>query len=540
MKIRPDHLSNVILQSLDVTLNRSDISELSFDGIYLLTGKNDTFTGGRLHIGMVSQLPALPPSGDALVALLCIEDRPIPEEYRTAQNILLMVCPPVLSVQELFNRVNLFFMADSHISGRLWAFLGEIADGANFTQLTRSISSILGCSCVLLSQGFKMLGYCELPDVPSTRTLQATLRRKYYPHTNLISQIQPKGLTVFNAETHQMVRSPDDYPQTGDAFYPLLSEDSTHEILGFLYFSYHDWDSFASHLHIVQFVSYALSFRMWRYMNSPSNSNSVLCFLLRDILSGSISDDTEIAKRLDNIHYVPAKYNFLIVIYASAMDNIKYSWRHLRTVFGQLFPNDVLLSYNSDIVLLVSSCESGVLPKEKYEALTQLLREHGCFAGISACFGQIDCSLKNYYVRTMAAAKMAREHNTACRYTTYADIALLHFIQGGSFMENLRDLCDPRILRLAAYDRSHASDYIYTLQCYWHFNQNIQNTCDHLFIHRNTLFYRLKRIKQIVDLDFNNSKHLMQFNLSFAILTALGDIPYNDFPAVPAEPSEQQ
>lgn len=538
MRIRLDYLSKTVFQSIEITYNRSDLSSVTFDELYLLTG-DDSFSAGKLYIGAASQLPALPPAGEeGLITILCVEDRPLPGAYRAARNIFLIQCPPVLSVQELFNRVNRLVTANVRIPDRLWAFLGQIAEGANFTQLVHSISSILGCSCVLLSQGFKMLGCCELPDVPATRTLHSILEHKYYPYTDQITQIRPNRLSVFDAETRRLAESPDDYPQIGDALYPLLSEDKHQETLGFLYFSYHDREGLTAQFNAIQFIAYALSFRMWRYMNSPSNSNSVLCFLLRDILSGAISDDAEIAKRLENIHYVPAKYNLLIVIYTSAMDNLKYSLRHLRTVFGQLFPDDVLLSYNSDIVLLISSRNPDVLPKEKTDALTLLLREHDCFAGISSCFSQIDRSLKNYYVRTMAAAKMARTYNMASRYSTYTDIALLHFIQGGSSTENLRDLCDPRVLRLAEYDRSHSSDYIYTLQCYWHFNQNIQSTCDRLFIHRNTLFYRLKKIRQIADLDVNNPKHLLQFNLSFAILTALGDIPYNDFPPEPAGPSE--
>lgn len=530
MKLRLDYLANVILDSLNVRCSRSSFPALDREGIYLLTG-DDGFSGPWLYIGLASQLPAQPPAGDGPVALLCVEDRPLPQEYWSAQNIYLAACPPGPTVQELFNRVNPIFTANHQLPDRLWAFLGEIADGAGFTRLMRSISAVMGCSCVLLSQGFKMLGYCELPGVPASRTLQATLQHKYCPYTGLISQIRPTGLTVFEPQTHQAADSPGEWPEAGDAFYPLLSEDGCHETLGFLYFAYHDRDSFAGRLYAVEFIAYALSFRMWRYMNFPSNNNSALCFLLRDVFNGAVSDNAEIAKRLDNIHYVPAKHNFLLVIYTSAMDRPDHSWRHLRTVFGQLFPHDVLLSYNGDIVLLISSTDSSALPQDKSEALTRLLGEHGCFAGISACFGQLDRSLKNYYARALAAAKMARTYNMECRYTTYADIALLHLVQGAAGMENLRDFCDPRILRLAAYDRSHASDYIYTLQCYWHFNQNIQRTCDHLFIHRNTLFYRLKKIKQIVDLDFTNSKHLLQFNLSFAILTALGDIPYGGFPA---------
>ncbi len=534
MRVHLDYLTNVLLRPFQASCSRSDSPMLEFTEIYLLTG-SDLFPDRKLYLGLVSQLPQEVPQADFPLIFLCIEDAPVPAAYLKDRGVVMITCPPTISLPTLFNQTNLLFSNSARSAEKLWAFLGQIANSDTFTQLMHSISDIVGCSCMLLSQGFKTLGFYEHPEARTTHTWSTAVRRRYYPQTGLISRIRPNGLTVYDPETRRIADKPTDYPESGDAFYPLVSEDSAREVLGFLYFSYPHRDSFITRLYIIQFVAYALSFRMWRYMNSPSNSNSALCFLLRDVISGALINDEEIGKRLENIRFTPAEHTFLIVIYSSAMDNRKYSWAHLKMVFSQLFPDDVLLTYNGDIVLLVSSCNGASLPADKAEALTQLLKEHGCYAGISACFDRLDRSLKNYYVRAMAAAKTARNWSMENHYTFYTDVALLHFVREGASMENLRDLCDPRILRLAAYDRSHASNYIYTLQCYWHYNQNIQSTCEHLFIHRNTLFYRLKKIKEIVDLDYNNSKHLVQFNLSFAILTALGDLTYNDFPSLAGE-----
>lgn len=537
MKIRLDYLVNVLLKPLNLFYPRSDVPMVNLSQICLLTG-NDQFDSSCLYIGYASQLPPVPPQTADTLTLLCIRDTVPDDAYMREKNICLLLCDESFTIQELFNQANTLFTGTLRSLDKLWIFLGKIADTSNFTELTAYMSQILDCPVALLSQSFKLLGHSDHPASSMAPSWSAMLRRRYFPHTDIINQIHLRGLTIFDPTTRKLIEDPTAAPTRGDAFFPLLSEDSKKEVLGFLYMPYNDREVLLTNRMVIQFLAYALTFRMWRYMNSPSNSNSALCFLMRDIISGAIIDNNEIARRLENIKFTPSKTTFLLVVYCSAMPQTqKYSWEHLKTVFGQLWPDDVLFTYNGDIIILVSSCKDTMLPEERTDQFTRLLAEHGCFGGISECFGVIDRSLRNYYVRTVAAAKMARSFNMSRRYTFYNDIALQHFVREGATIENPRDLCAPQILKLSAYDASHASSYIHTLQCYWHFNQDIQQTCDYLFIHRNTLFYRLKKVREIVDLDINNSKHLIQFNLSLSILTTLGDIPYNEFPPAGAKPS---
>ncbi len=537
MKVQLEYLTNVLLRSFGVSNLRSDKPVLDLNRIGFLSD-GSTFVPGCLYLGNISQLPNAPPQTTEPLTFLCVQDKPPSERYLEQQNIVLLLCPSGTNLQALYNQVSLLFSSTLQSLDQLYVFLSKIAGSSNFTELMTCISSILNCSTAILSQGFKLLGYAQCQTVKPSQPWTAMLRRRYFPYTDIATQLQPQSLTFFDPDLRKIVEDIDAIPESGGAFYPLLSEDTCKEVLGFLYFSYDDRAALFAKRQMIQLIAYALSFRMWRYMNSPSNSNASLCFLMRDIISGALIDDEEIAKRLQNIRFNTSKTTFLVVVYSSAMEKGQpHSWKHLRTVFGQLWPDDVLFTYNGDIVLLISSCQNTAIPSERTEALTAALREHGCFAGISDCFDVIDRSLHNYYVRTLAAAKMAKNFNLKKRYTFYNDIALQHFILEGATIENPRNLCNPHILRLASYDYTHSSNYIYTLQCYWHFNQNIQQTCDHLFIHRNTLFYRLKKIREIVDMDINNPKYLIQFNLSFSILTALGDIPYSEFSEEPMESS---
>ncbi|MCK4901006.1 MAG: helix-turn-helix domain-containing protein, partial [Anaerolineales bacterium] len=58
---------------------------------------------------------------------------------------------------------------------------------------------------------------------------------------------------------------------------------------------------------------------------------------------------------------------------------------------------------------------------------------------------------------------------------------------------------------LLAYDGN--EELIRTLESYFKHNANLSQTAEALFIHRNTLLYRMERIAQILDLDFNNPEN---------------------------------
>jgi DNA-binding PucR family transcriptional regulator len=58
--------------------------------------------------------------------------------------------------------------------------------------------------------------------------------------------------------------------------------------------------------------------------------------------------------------------------------------------------------------------------------------------------------------------------------------------------------------RLLAYDRQHNTDLVATLRAYFEQNANASETARKLYVHRNTLNYRLQRISEISGLDLGS------------------------------------
>ncbi|MGI9048437.1 MAG: PucR family transcriptional regulator [Rubrobacteraceae bacterium] len=69
-------------------------------------------------------------------------------------------------------------------------------------------------------------------------------------------------------------------------------------------------------------------------------------------------------------------------------------------------------------------------------------------------------------------------------------------------MRPFRDLIHP----LEAQDRERGSDLIRTLSVYFAANANISEAADRLFLHRNSLRYRLKRAGELTGLNLNDDR----------------------------------
>lgn len=91
----------------------------------------------------------------------------------------------------------------------------------------------------------------------------------------------------------------------------------------------------------------------------------------------------------------------------------------------------------------------------------------------------------------------------------YRDVMVKHIISviGSSFP--LLALCHCAAIRLDEYDRQNGTELLVTLEKYLANNRSVQKAGDELFIHRNTINYRLKKIEEIsgISLDFS-SDHL--------------------------------
>lgn len=85
-------------------------------------------------------------------------------------------------------------------------------------------------------------------------------------------------------------------------------------------------------------------------------------------------------------------------------------------------------------------------------------------------------------------------------------------------------LISPKILSLADYDRKKGSQYCDTLYYYLICDHSLKDTCEALFTHRNTILYRIRKMKEDfeIPLDDPDSHFKLLLEISMVLLKIKG------------------
>ena len=123
---------------------------------------------------------------------------------------------------------------------------------------------------------------------------------------------------------------------------------------------------------------------------------------------------------------------------------------------------------------------------------------------------RIGISSAHFGVETIAVSfeesfksiKVQKQLNLPGSASSYFEQSIYHILnipELKDFLKLSRDIISP----LIEYDAANDTNFFETLQQYFHNSFNIQKTAKALYIHRNTLSYRLQHIKELLKFDFD-------------------------------------
>jgi purine catabolism regulator len=74
--------------------------------------------------------------------------------------------------------------------------------------------------------------------------------------------------------------------------------------------------------------------------------------------------------------------------------------------------------------------------------------------------------------------------------------------------------CEKIIGPLVEYDEGHRSSLVQTIDAYFNYRGTISQTSERLFVHRNTLLYRLERIQEVTGQNLENPDERLALHLA--------------------------
>lgn len=238
-------------------------------------------------------------------------------------------------------------------------------------------------------------------------------------------------------------------------------------------------------------------------------------FLL-DLLEKRILSPRSIQSRLDDLGWHPKDEFRLFIIpsIGSTASNLmlQYTLNYLQLII----PNSLYALNEMGIVLLTTTERNAELSSVDMQALSDYLIDSDLMCGVSNSFYELR-DVSDAYLQTLAVLEVSRRMNTTNRIVSFEDYHPFLLIDYYSEKFSLKSLCMPTMLLLQEYDRNHKTPLLPTLKYFIETGMDYTKTAGALFIHRNSLGYRIDKIKSILNISDFSGPVLQQIQFTLQI-----------------------
>ncbi len=118
------------------------------------------------------------------------------------------------------------------------------------------------------------------------------------------------------------------------------------------------------------------------------------------------------------------------------------------------------------------------------------------------------------YSKALQAMQLGQRLKLSNRIVDFDSLGVFRLLAELENIPAVQRFTDQVIGPLAEYDRDHRGSLIQTLDAYFAHHANISQTAESLFVHRNTLLYRLDRIQELTQHDLNQSDMRLALHLA--------------------------
>ena len=247
-------------------------------------------------------------------------------------------------------------------------------------------------------------------------------------------------------------------------------------------------------LHIMEQESLILDEQIRAVISDPRADSGELCRRLQ--LYGWQESDTLIFFKLD-APYQP--FN----IHTHLCHTLNANFTFLYAVTAEL---SICLLCNADM------CKTDEIVRK----LEPWLKNSKYYATMGQPFTMGDSFFRQYQFVEKTSVFSGKETGRVYRGTQYAFPYLLSEMQHTAAAETLH----PALKQLLAYDAAHHTDFYHTLYVYLCQERSIADTARALNLHRNSLLYRLKRLRELLDADLDDPLVRLHILLSYEIQKA--------------------
>lgn len=209
-------------------------------------------------------------------------------------------------------------------------------------------------------------------------------------------------------------------------------------------------------------------------------------------------------------------FSYLYLISDQTGDVFSLPYNEIITKLSSI-SGSIAFLYEKYIVCILT-CSAEQANSHKAE-IAELFRKYNLYAFKSNSFFDI-MKLRQAYQQ---AQKIASHETLSPKKHVYSynDIAIFDMFDVIAKHANLLDYCEEHFLLLYEYDKTHNTNLLNTLKVYLESCLQYEQTAKKLFVHKNTVRYRIAKCQEILNEDFSDGTRFYRYSLSLKILEYL-------------------
>lgn len=242
------------------------------------------------------------------------------------------------------------------------------------------------------------------------------------------------------------------------------------------------------------------------------------------LLEGKVTDLAVIEERAESFRIRPvAAYR----LYCLQINDYKITLaRYLIETIASSAPDVKLLQYQNHVLMLKAQSRRGVQTEEESqnwtERVTRLLMIHNAHCGVSSAFSHLkDIRTAYDQARSALESGMLLNPKEKSRIYFYRDYYLYHVLKQVENNIPLSSLYPRRLNQILEKDLKSGANNLKLLDAYLANNQSVTATARQMFMHRNSVIYRIRKIEEMLRIDLENHKDVVRMDFSLCVLRYL-------------------
>ena len=478
----------------------------------MISPKNPVFFPACIYVGYVSELPEVINDG-SIANVICIADASIPDGFLNSGAVNLYLTPQTTNQFDLLNHIADILIDEATLVASMRKLLDTLYANTGLQSLVDVASEVFENPLFINDTDFKILALTTTA-VFKNQTLEEE-KTLGYVHLANVQAMKRDGLV--SEKFHR-----------GD---DIITSQRTDIDECWLFKSVKLQGIAVAQIAIVnncrpfRELDYELLNRFSQIVAIEMEKNDfykdnrgiMYSYFLSDLLSGKMKNNRTIVQRLNILGWKTYEWFKITVITDNHDEIYQKKQEHIVQHLRQIMSDCRWTIYNKKIVVFMSRPEQKVFTLKEREHFNTFLKSNSLVMGISHSFTNLQ-EAGLYYKQAFRAVSVGVYVRPSEAMFEYSEMMPYYVAETVLKRNNASEFCPEAISIIQKYDDEKGTNMVETLETYLHYVGNPVAAAESLNIHRNTLIYRINKIKELTDLDLENGNERFLIQLYFKLI----------------------